>query len=557
MSWIILGIQLTVTVITGIYFYSMLRSQRRSMPTHGRNAVKEMENLKRMRAISLTEPLAEHVRPKSFDDIVGQEEGVKALQAILCGKNPQHVIIYGPPGVGKTCAARLALEYAKKSPGTPFRPSAPFIEMDATCVRFDERAIADPLIGSVHDPIYQGAGPLGNQGVPQPKPGAVSRAHGGVLFLDEIGELHPIQMNKLLKVLEDRKVHLESAYYNPDDPGTPRYIHEVFKDGLPADFRLVGATTRSPEELPPALRSRCMEIYFRGLEPEEVSRIGREAALRAGYALREEEADIIGRYAACGRDAVNMVQMAGGLAQLENRKRITAEDLEWVAASGHYPQRLEQRAALDSRVGVIHGLAVQDGQKGAVMDIEATAAPGTGRVRVTGIVEDEEWGGKGRTLRRKSTARASAENVLTLLTRLGYADDRTDLHVNFPGGMPVDGPSAGAAMALVAISALTGRAVDGGAAMTGEISVQGRVLPVGGVPEKIEAARRAGLQRVYIPKENDRPTFHALEGVAVIPVERIEDLLPALLLPAGHAQTAGESGLPLPAALTAAPSNAG
>ena len=64
--------------------------------------------------------------------------------------------------------------------------------MDATCLRFDERAIADPLFGSVHDPIYQGAGPLGQSGVPQPKEGAVTRAHGGILFLDEIGEMHPV-----------------------------------------------------------------------------------------------------------------------------------------------------------------------------------------------------------------------------------------------------------------------------------------------------------------------------------------------------------------------------
>ncbi len=125
---------------------------------------------------------------------------------ILPVERQRPIFLMGPPGIGKTCAARLVLEAAKKSPGTPFRSNAPFIEMDATCVRFDERAIADPLIGSVHDPIYQGAGPLGVQGVPQPKPGAVTKAHGGVLFLDEIGELHPIQMNKLLKVLEEKKV---------------------------------------------------------------------------------------------------------------------------------------------------------------------------------------------------------------------------------------------------------------------------------------------------------------------------------------------------------------
>jgi Lon-like ATP-dependent protease len=69
-----------------------------------------MENLRRMRGISLSEPLAEHVRPTKFSDIIGQEEGIKSLMAILCGENPQHVIIYGPPGVGKTCAARLVLE---------------------------------------------------------------------------------------------------------------------------------------------------------------------------------------------------------------------------------------------------------------------------------------------------------------------------------------------------------------------------------------------------------------------------------------------------------------
>ena len=65
--------------------------------------------------------------------------------------------------------------------------------------------IADPLIGSVHDPIYQGAGAYGQAGLPQPKPGAVTKANGGVLFLDEIGELHPVQLNKLLKVMDEPK----------------------------------------------------------------------------------------------------------------------------------------------------------------------------------------------------------------------------------------------------------------------------------------------------------------------------------------------------------------
>lgn len=289
MSVILLVIQLCVTVVVGVYFASQLRKDQKTQPAVRKDSTAELNKLKKMRAIALSEPLAEHVRPGTFGDIIGQEDGIKSLKAILCGPNPQHVIIYGPPGIGKTCAARLVLEAAKESAGTPFKKDAPFIEMDATCVRFDERAIADPLIGSVHDPIYQGAGPLGVSGVPQPKPGAVSRAHGGVLFLDEIGELHPIQMNKLLKVLEDRKVHFESAYYNGDDPAVPRYVHDIFKNGMPADFRLVGATTRRPEELPPALRSRCMEIYFRALSHDEIAQIALQAAARAGFAMQPED----------------------------------------------------------------------------------------------------------------------------------------------------------------------------------------------------------------------------------------------------------------------------
>ena len=531
MSLFLLLIQLTVTIITGVFFYTQLRNQKRRDPVGRRESTKEMENLRRMRGISLSEPLAEHVRPRAFSDIIGQEEGIKSLMAILCGENPQHVIIYGPPGVGKTCAARLVLEAAKKSQGTPFKPNAPFIEMDATCVRFDERAIADPLIGSVHDPIYQGAGPLGIQGVPQPKMGAVSRAHGGVLFLDEIGELHPVQMNKLLKVLEDRKVQFESAYYNADDTGTPRYIHEIFKQGMPADFRLVGATTRSPEEISPALRSRCMEIFFRALEPEEITRIAHEAANRAGFAMEKETAKIAGKYAACGRDAVNMVQMASGVAQLDGRREITNKDMEWVAESGHYAERPEGMASQENRVGAIHGLAVHGSHQGAVMEIEAVARQGTGRIRITGIVEEEEMGGSGHTMRRKSTAHASAENVMTLLRSLGLADEKTDLHINFPGGVPVDGPSAGVAMALVAISALSGRPVDGSSAVTGEIGVQGKVRPVGGVPAKVEAAKRAGLTRVLIPRENYLERFEEM-GIRVIPVDSLEQAMHLMLLPA-------------------------
>ena len=540
---VLVVIQLVVTLVVGIYFYRQLKQQKKNTPAVRREGAKEMEKLSRMRGIHLSEPLAERVRPENFKDIIGQEDGIKSLKAILCGANPQHVLIYGPPGVGKTCAARLVLEAAKKSKGTPFLKDAPFIEMDATCVRFDERAIADPLIGSVHDPIYQGAGPLGVQGIPQPKPGAVSKAHGGVLFLDEIGELHPIQMNKLLKVLEDRKVMFESAYYVPDDNAVPKYIHEVFKKGMPADFRLVGATTRSPNEISPALRSRCMEIFFRALTPEEIATIALGAAQRAGYDMAQEEAETIGRYAACGRDAVNIVQMCAGLAQLEERREITAADVSWVVQSGHYAAGPSQQADLTARVGAIHGLAVFGSHQGALLDIEAVSTPGTGEVIVTGIVEEEELGQDGHRMRRKSTARGSAENVKTLLAELGFPLGERNLHINFPGGAPVDGPSAGVAMAVVAVSALTGQKIDGCCAVTGEISVQGQVKAVGGVPEKLEAARLAGIRRVFIPAENDMETLHTM-GMEVRCVAELRQVLEEMLLPVTVEDAAAEECIP-------------
>ena len=535
MLYVVLSvIQLGVTLIVGFYFYNQLKAQQ-ALPGAPRKAESrlEMEKLERMRRVHLTEPLSERVRPARMEDIVGQEDGIRALRAALCGENPQHVIIYGPPGVGKTCAARLVLNEAKALPFTPFREDAPFIEMDATCVRFDERAIADPLIGSVHDPIYQGAGQLGVNGVPQPKEGAVTRAHGGVLFLDEIGELQPLQMNKLLKVLEDRLVRFESAYYSPADPHTPRHIHDIFQHGLPADFRLVGATTRAPEELPPALRSRCIEIFFRPLETDELAAIAEGAAKKAGFSLSHDDALLAGRYAASGREAVNIVQMAAGLLRESGEKRIGREQLEWVFECGHHAPRALPKAPAFTTPGHVCGLAVHGAREGAILPIEAAALPGRGRVVVTGVVSEEELSmSPGHTVRRKGTAQASADNAATLLITLLPVFSHYDVHVNFPGGAPVDGPSAGLAIAVAAWSAVTGTPVAQDMAMTGEISVCGDVLPVGGVSEKLRAARQAGLKRALIPRTNDQPLLHG-HGVEVIPVSSIREALALAATKAG------------------------
>ncbi len=534
MSWtgIALFIQLFFGIIIGLYFWNLLRNQRTQKVSIDRESRKEMEQLRKMRSISLTEPLAEKVRPTSFEDIVGQEDGIKSLKAALCGPNPQHVIIYGPPGVGKTAAARLVLEEAKKVQKSPFKQNSVFIELDATTARFDERGIADPLIGSVHDPIYQGAGAMGQAGIPQPKQGAVTNAHGGVLFIDEIGELHPIQMNKLLKVLEDRKVFLESAYYHEENNQIPTHIHDIFKNGLPADFRLIGATTRTPSEIPPAIRSRCMEVFFRELTQEEIIQVGKKAAEKVKLDISEVGLGILSTYARNGREAVNMVQISAGLAITDERNFIKDEDLEWVAHSSQLSPRMERKINDDSRIGLVNGLAVYGPNTGALLEIEVTVIPAKdkGTINITGIVDEESIGGQGKSIRRKSMARGSIENVITVLRSMGVPAGDFDIHVNFPGGVPIDGPSAGIAMATGIYSAIYKIPIDNKVAMTGEISIHGNVKPIGGVYPKVKAAQKAGATTVIIPEENMQSILNEIKGIRIVPVTHLSEVFDIALV---------------------------
>ncbi|MBY6268363.1 ATP-dependent protease LonB [Parageobacillus thermoglucosidasius] len=528
MNWTnaVLLIQLFFGIIIGLYFLSLLKNQRIQKVSIDKESRKEMEQLRKLRSISLTEPLAEKVRPKSFDDIVGQEDGIKALKAALCGPNPQHVIIYGPPGVGKTAAARLVLEEAKKNPLSPFKQNAAFVELDATTARFDERGIADPLIGSVHDPIYQGAGAMGQAGIPQPKQGAVTNAHGGILFIDEIGELHPIQMNKLLKVLEDRKVFFESAYYSKENSQIPSHIHDIFQNGLPADFRLVGATTRTPNEIPPAIRSRCLEVFFRELDQDEIALIAKKAADKIRLKVSESGIRILAAYARNGREAVNIMQIAAGIAISENRETILEKDIEWVIHSSQLSPRYEKKIAGTPSVGMVNGLAVCGPNTGTILEIEVAALPAKekGTVHITGIVEEERIGTQEKSIRRKSMAKGSIENVITVLRAMGVPADRYDIHVNFPGGIPIDGPSAGVAIATGIYSAIYQIPVDGSVAMTGEISIHGYVKPVGGIFPKIKAAKQAGAKKVLIPLENMQAILREMKEIEIIPVRRLDEV---------------------------------
>ena len=521
-------VQLFFAIVIGIYFWNLLKSQQNKKHGLVKESEKENGKLKEMRNIRLSEPLSSLTRPADLKDVIGQE-GIDLLRAALCGPNPQHVIIYGPPGVGKTAAARLVLEEARRTAISPFPPDAKFVEIDASITRFDERNIADPLIGSVHDPIYQGAGSMGSAGIPQPKPGACTKAHGGVLFIDEIGELHPMQMNKLLKVLEDRKVLLESAYYNENDRNIPAHIHDIFQNGLPADFRLVGATTRMPNEISSPLRSRCMEVFFKPLEKEDLQKIVINAVTKVGIQIDDEAVGEIIKYAGNGREAVNIVQLAAGITQVENSCRISLETVEKVLNNGRFSPRPEVRPGSEPAIGIVNGLAVQGANVGMLIEVEAKAIrveKGSGNWTVTGVIDQEEVGGEGRKLIRKSMARGAVENVLTVLrSEYGLEILDYDLHLNFPGGIPVDGPSAGVSIATAIYSAITQKPIYHLLAMTGEVSVHGKVKAVGGVMTKVDAARKAGIKKVIIPSDNWLSIFENLADIEVIAVKELGQVL--------------------------------
>ena len=486
---------------------------------------KKLEQLNALEEKSLARSVNELLRPASLDEIVGQERAVEVLRSKLASPYPQHLILYGPPGVGKTTAARLVLEEARKLKFTPFAPDAPFVEVDGSTLRWDSRDITNPLLGSVHDPIYQGARrDLAETAVPEPKPGLVTDAHGGILFIDEIGEMDPMLLNKLLKVLEDKRVPFESAYYDETDPNVPEYIRKLFKDGAPADFILIGATTRDASELNPALRSRCAEVYFEPLTPHQIEEIVVNAAHKLNVKMEKAVAPLISEYTVEGRKAVSLLADAYSLGLLRRGQsrgaipKILREDVFRVLQVSRMTPYVNRKASTDWEVGKIFGLGVA-GYLGSVIEIEAVCFPAAQEGK--GVIRFNETAG--------SMAKDSVFNAASLVRRI-TGDDlaKYDIHVNVIGGGQIDGPSAGLAILGVLISVITGKPLRQDIAVTGEISIRGKLKAVGGVYEKAYGAKQAGVDILIIPKENEKdiPADHL--GLSVRPFENVEDALKIL-----------------------------
>src|ERR1700680_1490573 len=426
---------------------------------------KRLEELEALDKRKLAASALQLLRPGALSPFVGQESAIRSLLAKISSPYPQHVILYGPPGVGKTTVARLALEVAKRRDYTPFAEDAPFVEASGATLRWDPRETTNPLLGSVHDPIYQGSRRgFAETGIPEPKLGLVTKAHGGVLFIDELGEMDATLQSKLLKVLEDKRFVFESSYFDAADPSVPAYIKKLFRDGAPADFVLIGATTRDPEEIDAAIRSRCAEVYFEPLSEPQIREIVVGAARRLGVKLARSVPKMIASYTIEGRKAVQILADAFGHAieRAGKSKMISEADVVEVVQAGRMVQHTPARA-------------------------------------VAGI------------------------------DPVDY-----DLHVNVIGGGDIDGPSAGLGIFLALYSALTKTPVPQDVALTGELSIAGKVRAVGGVIEKVYAARQAGMRLVLIPKENEREIRAGTTGIEIVPVQNVDEALAALLSARKH-----------------------
>ncbi len=412
----------------------------------------------------------------------------------------------GPPGVGKTSLGQSIA----KSMGRKFIRVAMGGVRDEAEIRGHRRT----YVGALPGRIIQGM--------------KKSATNNPVFVLDEVDKLaHDFRGDPaaaLLEVLDPEQNHTFADHY----------IDVAFD--LSKCFFI--ATANQLEPIPPALKDRLEILEVPGYTQEEKLEIAmRHLVPKAleDHGLNGDRADIpkdtlielIGSYTReagvrnLKREIASVCRaVAVDFAEGKTEKRlVTKEDLETILGPPKFINEMAERTEL---TGVATGLA-WTAVGGDILFIEATKFSGKGSMTLTGQLGDV----------MKESGQAAMSFVRSHAARLGIPEDQLknfDLHVHVPaGGIPKDGPSAGVTMLTALVSLLTGIKVRSDVAMTGEISLRGNVLPVGGIKEKVLAAKRAGVKRIILPERNKKDLVEIpkqnLEGIEFIFAHRMDEVL--------------------------------
>jgi ATP-dependent Lon protease len=418
----------------------------------------------------------------------------------------------GPPGVGKTSVGQsIARALGRR-----------FARMSVGGVR-DESEIRG------HRRTYVGA-----------MPGTIVRA------IRDAGAMNPVLMiDEIDKMGADVRGDPSSAMLEVLDPAQNSSFRDHYLD-LPLDLSrvLFLCTANVLETIPPALLDRMEVIQLSGYTEEEKLHIARRYLLprqieAAGLPEGTLEVDDDGL-----RTVIAEYTREAGVRQLERRLGAIARRIARRVAEGDTspvvvgpakareilgPERIHSEVKRrTSEPGVATGLAVTSAG-GEILFVEAQVMPGSGKLTVTGQL--------GEVMRESAQAAVSFVRARSAALGLDLADDffsTHDVHLHVPAGaVPKDGPSAGITMATALVSALSGREVSDDVAMTGEITLTGQVLPIGGVKEKVLAAHRAGIGRVVLPRLNEDQLADLPAGltdeVRITFADRIEEVLDVAL----------------------------